>query len=351
MSKTIIVGISVGDINGTGLEVILKCFKDKRMLDLCTPVIFGEQRMTLARKKSLGLDDVFINPISNLKEVKPKKVNLFNSWKSEVKTTLGKSTSEGGKYALISLQKATESLKKKEIDVLVTAPINKDNIQSENFNFPGHTEYLEKQFQGNSLMLMISQDLKIGVVTGHIPLAKVTQSISQELIEQKLQALNTSLIQDFGIRKPKIAVLGLNPHASDNGLLGDEEKKVIIPAIKRTEKNVLAFGPYSADGFFGSNTWHEFDGVLAMYHDQGLIPFKTLSFGQGVNFTSGLDAIRTSPDHGTGFDIASRNIASETSFRQAIYTACDIFKKRKEWQELNKNPLKITAKKPKTREP
>lgn len=342
MKKTVKIGISIGDFNGIGLEVILKCFKDKRLFDFCTPVLFAEQNMIITRKKSLGLDDVFVNSITHVKEAKNKKINVINCWKEQVKTDLGKSSIEAGKYAFTSLKKATQSLKKKEVDVLVTAPINKDNIQSDSFNFPGHTEYLEKQFNGQALMVMISERLRVGLVTGHIPISEVAQHISQELIVQKIHALNVSLIQDFGIRKPKIAVLGLNPHAGDNGLLGKEDKKSIIPAIQQAEQEgTLAFGPYSADGFFGSNSWKAFDAILAMYHDQGLIPFKTLSFGEGVNFTSGLDGIRTSPDHGTGFDIANKNIASETSFRQAIYSACAIFKKRNEWQELNRNPLEI----------
>jgi len=351
MSKPIKLGISIGDTNGVGLEVILKSFKDKRMLDFCTPILFGDYKLAIKIKKQLGLDDVYLNKIHSAKDSKNKKVNVVNCWKEELNPTFGKKTSEGGIYALKSLEQACQSLQNGEVDVLVTAPINKDNIQSEGFKFPGHTEYLEQKFKGNALMLMLSAELRIGVVTGHIPIEEVSKNIRKELIVEKLNAFNQTLKQDFGIRKPKIAVLGLNPHAGDNGLLGKEEEKTIIPAMQTAEENgILSFGPYPADGFFGSNKLSAFDGVLAMYHDQGLIPFKTLSFGNGVNFTSGLPIIRTSPDHGTAFDIAGQNLASETSFIQAIYNACDIYKKRQEWQELNSNPLKTQAKKEKTRE-
>jgi 4-hydroxythreonine-4-phosphate dehydrogenase len=274
----------------------------------------------------------------------------LNCWKEEVKLNLGQNNADGGKYALTSLQSANKALKNGQIDALVTAPINKDNIQSDDFKFPGHTEFLEQEHNGKSLMLMLSDTLRIGVVTGHIPLEKVSKHISTDAILEKLNTLNQSLKQDFGIRKPKIAVLGLNPHAGDNGVIGDEEKETIIPALQKAEdEGLLVFGPYPADGFFGSNKRQAFDGVLAMYHDQGLVPFKTLSFGNGVNFTAGLDIVRTSPDHGTAFDIAGKNQAQESSFRQAVYAACDVFKKRQEWHRLNSNPLKISPKKERSR--
>lgn len=351
MSKPIKLGISIGDTNGVGLEVILKSFKDKRMLDFCTPILFGDYKLAIKIKKQLGLDDVYLNKIQSAKDSKSKKVNVINCWKEELNPTFGKKTSEGGKYALKSLEQASQCLKNGEIDALVTAPINKENIQSDRFQFPGHTEYLEQHFEGKALMLMLCNNLRIGVVTGHIPVADVSKHINQDLIIQKLNSLNQSLKQDFGIRKPKIAVLGLNPHAGDNGLLGKEEGKTIIPAIQKAEeKGILCFGPYPADGFFGSNKLNAFDGVLAMYHDQGLIPFKTLAFGNGVNYTSGLSVVRTSPDHGTAYDIAGQNLASETSFMQAIYKACDIHKKRQEWQSINSNTLQVQSKKEKTRE-
>ncbi len=346
MSIKIKLGISIGDINGIGTEVILKTFRDKRMLDFCTPVIFGDFNMMNELKKRLHFDDLYLNKIQSIEMAKGNTINVINCWKEEVKLNLGQNNSDGGKYALKSLQAANTALKNGQLDALVTAPINKDNIQSDDFKFPGHTEFLEKEHKGKSLMLMLSDNLRIGVVTGHIPLEKVSEHISTDSILDKLNTLNQSLKQDFGIRKPKIAVLGLNPHAGDNGVIGNEEKKTIIPALKKAEEqNILAFGPYPADGFFGSNKRQAFDGILAMYHDQGLVPFKTLSFGNGVNFTAGLDIVRTSPDHGTAFDIAGKNQAQESSFRQAVYTACDVSKKRKEWQELNSNPLKISAKK------
>jgi 4-hydroxythreonine-4-phosphate dehydrogenase len=350
MSRAIKIGISIGDTNGVGLEIILKSFHDKRMLDFCTPILFGDYNLAMNTKKQLGLEDIYLNRIQSLKESKNKKVNVLNCWKETLKPNYG-SKEDGGKYALKSLQKACQALQDGSVDVLVTAPINKENIQSDSFKFPGHTEFLEQQFDGQALMLMLNNDLRIGVVTGHLPLEQVSKHITQELILQKLQLFNQSLIQDFGVRKPKIAVLGLNPHAGDNGLLGKEEEETIIPALQKAEdKGILAFGPYPADGFFGSNKLKAFDGVLAMYHDQGLVPFKTLSFGNGVNFTSGLSVVRTSPDHGTAFDIAGKNIASESSFIQAIYTACDIYKKRQEWQELNSNILPSQPKKEKARE-
>ena len=350
MSKAIKLGISIGDTNGVGLEVILKSFHDKRMLDFCTPILFGDYQLAINTKKQLGLEEINLHKIQSLKESKHNKVNVLNCWKETLSPNYG-SKEKGGKYALKSLEKACQALQNGSIDVLVTAPINKENIQSDSFKFPGHTEFLEQQFEGQALMLMLNKELRIGVVTGHLPLEQVSKHITQELILQKLESFNQSLIQDFGIRKPKIAVLGLNPHAGDNGLLGQEEKKTIIPALQKAEdKGLLAFGPYPADGFFGSDQLKAFDGVLAMYHDQGLVPFKTLSFGNGVNFTSGLSVVRTSPDHGTAFDIAGKNIASESSFIQAIYTACDIYKKRQEWQEHNSNILPSQPKKEKARE-
>jgi 4-hydroxythreonine-4-phosphate dehydrogenase len=286
-----------------------------------------------------------------VKDSKPNKVNVLNCWKETAEPNYGTKNESGGKYALKSLEKASQALKNGEIDALLTAPINKDNIQSDSFKFPGHTEYLEQKFDGKALMLMLCDKLRIGLVTGHLPIDQISKNITQELIIQKLKSFNKSLQQDFGIRKPKIAVLGLNPHAGDNGLLGEEEAKTIIPALQKAEnQGLLSFGPYSADGFFGSNSWKAFDGILAMYHDQGLIPFKTLSFGNGVNFTSGLSVIRTSPDHGTAFDIAGQNKASETSFIQAIYTACDVFKKRQEWRTIHSNTLQSQPPTDKTRE-
>lgn len=340
MKKVIKLAISIGDINGIGLEVILKTFKDKRMFDFCTPIVFAEHHLIQALNQNIGLDKQSFNNIGTIAEAKAKKINVLNCWKERVQPQFGKSTKEGGKLALLSLQAASKALKNSEVDGLVTAPINKDNIQSKDFAFPGHTEFLEHQHQGTALMLMLSEQLRLGVVTGHISLEKVSETISSELIFQKLNIFHQSLVQDFGIRKPKIAVLGLNPHAGDNGLLGNEEQRIIQPSIEKAcDSGMLTFGPYSADSFFSSKNLSAFDGVLAMYHDQGLIPFKTISFGNGVNFTAGLDIIRTSPDHGTGYDIAGKNKAQESSFRQAVYACYDIVKKRQEWTELNNNPL------------
>ena len=341
MQKNLNIGISIGDINGIGLEVVLKTFKDNRMLDICTPIIFGSTKLINDYKKALSLDNISFHSIKNVDQAKTKKINVFECWSENVSLALGKNNEDGGKYAFISLEKATAELVKNTIDALVTAPINKKNIQSDTFSFPGHTEYLADKKKEDVLMLMTTDSLKIGVVTSHIPLGKVTENVNEKSILQKLELFQKSLIQDFGIRKPKIAVLGLNPHAGDSGVLGKEEGKVIVPTIKKAkENNILAFGPYAADSFFGSSLMKKFDGVLAMYHDQGLIPFKTISFGQGVNYSAGLSFIRTSPDHGTAYDIAGKNIADESSFREAIYLACDITKKRQEFKELNTNVLK-----------
>ena len=346
MSKKVRVGVSIGDINGIGMEVIIKTFLDKRMLELCTPIIFGSSKLASLRLKAIGIEDFSFNVIDNHSKANNKKVNLINCWEEEAKITLGENTAEGGKFAFKSLEAATNALQKNEVDVLVTAPINKQNIQSDSFQFPGHTEYLEAKDKRDALMLMLSESMRIGVLTGHLPLKQVSSNISQEKVLEKLRLFNNSLKQDFGIRKPKIAVLGLNPHAGDQGVLGKEEDDIISPALKKTsEENILTFGPYPADSFFGSYKLGAFDGILAMYHDQGLIPFKTLAFGKGVNFTSGLSFVRTSPDHGTAFEIAGENKANEQSFREAVFTACDIYKKRQEFNEIHKNPLPISEKK------
>ena len=346
MSKKVKVGVSIGDINGIGMEVIIKTFMDKRMQMLCTPVIFGSSKVASFHRKIMGVEDFSFNLIENPNKASNKKVNLINCWEEEVKITLGENTSEGGKYAFKSLEAATNALQKGEVDVLVTAPINKQNIQSDSFQFPGHTEYLAAKGKGDALMLMLSESMRIGVVTGHLPLEQVSANISQEKVLEKLRLLNNSLKQDFGIRKPKIAVLGLNPHAGDQGVLGNEEDNIINPALQKAkEENIFSFGPYPADSFFGSDKLGAFDGILAMYHDQGLIPFKTLAFGKGVNFTSGLPFVRTSPDHGTAFEIAGENKANEQSLREAVFTACDIYKKRQEFNEINENPLPVSEKK------
>ncbi|MBK9479444.1 MAG: 4-hydroxythreonine-4-phosphate dehydrogenase PdxA [Bacteroidetes bacterium] len=338
------VGISMGDFNGIGMEVIIKTFMDNRMMQLCTPIVYGASRIASFHRKALGIADFSFNIIREADAANPKMANLINCWDEEIKMELGTSTNLAGEKAIASLELAIADLKSGKIDVLVTAPINKNNVQSANFKFPGHTEYLAEKFDVKDyLMLLVSDDLRIGTVTGHIPLNQVASALSTEKIYTKIKLLNNSLIQDFGIRKPKIAVLGLNPHAGDNGLLGEEETKLIIPAIEKLKsEGIMAIGPYAADGFFGSQVYHQFDGVMAMYHDQGLIPFKAMAFESGVNFTAGLPIIRTSPDHGTGYDIAGKNKASESSFRQAVYLACDLFHQRKQQAGLVANPLKIT---------
>lgn len=337
----IIVGISIGDLNGIGIEVILKTFQDKRMLDFCTPVLFGATKTISFHKKALKLE-VPVQGINSINQVNHSKINVLNIWKEDVKIELGTATKISGKYAAESLAAATKHLKEGKVDVLLTAPINKENIQSEEFNFPGHTEYLEANLEGKSLMILMTDELRIGLITGHIPIAKVAESITPELIKSKVETMHKSLKQDFGISKPKIAVLGLNPHCGDHGVIGKEDDEVIKPTVNKiAATGKLVFGPYAADGFFGSETYNQFDGVLATYHDQGLAPFKALSFGKGVNFTAGLSKIRTSPDHGTGYDIAGKNLANPSSFKEALFTAIQVFKNRKEYNELTEKPLVI----------
>lgn len=336
------VGITHGDINGIGYEIIFKVLSDIRMFDMCTPIVYGSSKVAAYHRKTLNISNFSLNNIRSAEDAHPKRANIINCVDDNIRVELGKATTMGGEAAYSALNQAVSDLKKNKIDVLVTAPIHKKNIQSDQFGFPGHTEFLESEFGNNgSLMLLISDVLKVGVVTGHVPLNEVTNYITKEKIVSKLKILNKSLKEDFTIRKPRIAVLGLNPHAGDNGLLGKEEQDIIIPAIEEAKnKGIIALGPYAADGFFGSNNLSKFDAVLAMYHDQGLIPFKTISFSSGVNFTAGLPVVRTSPDHGTAFEIAGQGVANEESFRQAIYSAIDIFRNRDSYKVLSKNPLK-----------
>lgn len=344
MSEKIKIGISIGDINGIGLEIILKTLTDNQIYDYCTPIVYGTTKVASFYRKSLALGDFSFNVISRPDMASEKRPNMINCWDEDVKIEPGVANGTGGKYAFISLERAVNDLQEGNLDALVTAPINKHNIQSENFNFPGHTEYIQHRTgAADSLMFLVGEDLKVGVVTGHVPLADISRHITKESIMSKLQLMKESLKTDFWVQKPKIAVLGLNPHASDNGLIGSEEKEIIIPAIEEAnDKGVFAFGPYAADGFFGNNSHHKFDAVLAMYHDQGLIPFKYIEFHNGVNFTAGLPVVRTSPDHGTGYDIAGKNMASENSFREALFMAVNIVKRRREMAELTSNPLKIS---------
>ena len=344
MSEKIKIGISIGDVNGIGLEIIIKTLSDSRIYDYCTPIVYGHTKVASFYRRISDVNEFNFNVITHPSQIQPRKPNMINCWSEDVKIEPGTINKEVGKYAFMSLERATTDLLAGDIDALVTAPINKDTIQSESFNFPGHTEYLqERGGAADSLMFLVSDTLRIGVVTGHIPVAKISESITVEGILSKLRLMDASLRKDFWIRKPKIAVLGLNPHASDNGLIGNEEAQTIIPAIEEARANdILAMGPYSADGFFANGTYLQFDAVLAMYHDQGLIPFKQIAFESGVNFTAGLDFVRTSPDHGTAYDIAGKNQASEVSFREALFTAMHIVKHRRETAELNENPLAFT---------
>ena len=337
----IIVGISVGDINGIGIEIILKTFEDKRMLEFCTPVLFASTKLLSYHKKNLKMHNS-IHGINSIDKIAHGKINLMNTWKEEVKIQIGQTTEIGGEFAYKSLEAATDALKNNKVDLLLTAPISKENIQSDNFNFPGHTEYLEDNLEGESLMILMTDEMRIGLITGHIPISEIATTITPELIKQKVNVMYQSLKQDFGINKPKIAVLGLNPHCGDNGIIGKEDDEIIRPTINEIkETGKLVFGPYAADGFFGSKTYKQFDGILAMYHDQGLAPFKALSFGNGVNFTAGLNKVRTSPDHGTGFDIAGKNKANPSSFKEALFASLQIFKNRNQYKELTKNSLKV----------
>ncbi|MEN8123828.1 MAG: 4-hydroxythreonine-4-phosphate dehydrogenase PdxA [Bacteroidota bacterium] len=339
-SGKIKVGISVGDLNGIGIEVILKTFEDNRVLDFCTPIIFGSNRIISYHKKYLNIKTP-INGIEQIQKALNNKLNLVNIWKHNIEIEFGKATETSGKYAFKSLESATNALKKGHIDVLVTAPINKHNIQSDSFNFKGHTEYLEANLSGDSLMVLLTDKIRLGLITGHIPIKDISNSITPELIQKKVGIMYQSLIQDFNIEKPKIAILGLNPHCGDKGVIGIEDDEIIKPTIEKIQSSgKLVYGPFAADSFFGSKTYKNFDGVLAMYHDQGLGPFKTMSFGKGVNFTAGLEFIRTSPDHGTAFEIAGKNIANQSSFSEAVFTAIDIYNKREQYKELIENQLK-----------
>ncbi|MCJ8208163.1 4-hydroxythreonine-4-phosphate dehydrogenase PdxA [Mucilaginibacter sp. RS28] len=344
MSEKLKIGISIGDVNGIGLEVIIKTLAETRIFDYCTPIVYGHTKVASFHRRLANVHDLNFNVINAPAQAQHKKANMINCWEEDVKIEVGAITETGGKYAFLSLERATNDLLSGEIDALVTAPINKENIQNENFHFPGHTEYLQQRDNAaESLMFLVSDTLKVGVVTGHIPVSQVAQSISTEKILNKLRLMNKSLQQDFWVRKPKIAVLGLNPHAGDNGLIGNEEQTIITPAIEEARANdILAFGPYSADGFFANGLYTQFDAVLAMYHDQGLIPFKQIAFEWGVNYTAGLSFVRTSPDHGTAYDIAGKNLASATSFREALFSAIHIVKHRRENEELTENPLKFT---------
>ena len=341
-AENIIVGISIGDLNGIGGEIVLKTFEDQRMLEFCTPVIFASAK-TMSFLKTHFKSAINFHNINNFGQLALEKVNVFNCWNEPVTIKFGAEDVKIGEYAIKSLQKATRALKNNDIDVLVTAPINKHNIQSEAFKFPGHTDYLAQELEGESLMFMVNDSLRVGLLTDHVPLKNIVEHISSELITKKIDTVYNSLEKDFKIRRPKIAVLGINPHTGDNGVIGNEDDAVLRPTLNKIkESGKLVYGPYAADSFFGSNNYKNFDAIIASYHDQGLIPFKTLSFGQGVNYTAGLNKVRTSPDHGTAYEIAGKGEANENSFKEAVFTAIKIFKNRSDFKKLTSNPLKKT---------
>jgi len=336
-----VIGISAGDMNGIGTELIIKTFSDPRLLDLCTPLIFGSNKLINFYRKSIPDINFNYQNTKDFSRIAPKQVNIYNCWEEEIAIVPGQLTDVGGSYAIKSLTMAVEALRDKKIQGLVTAPIHKKNTQSANFNFTGHTPYLKHMFNASDvLMLMVSDNFRVGLVTEHVPVKEIARFITREAIISKLNILRDSLVKDFGIDKPKIAVLGLNPHAGDEGLIGKEDEEIIKPAIKDAKHGMLVFGPYSADAFFARGYHSRFDAVLAMYHDQGLIPFKSLSSGEGVNYTAGLPMVRTSPDHGTAFDIAGKNKADSASFLASIYTCIDIIRNRQEFEDNRKNPMR-----------
>jgi 4-hydroxythreonine-4-phosphate dehydrogenase len=314
------------------------------MLEMCTPIIFANVKILSFLKKQLNLN-VNLHGIDKIEQAIIGKINVLNVWREGVNLEWGVENDVVGKYAVKSFVAATQALKEDKIDVLVTAPMSKANIQSEAFSFPGHTDYLDQELEGDALMFMVQDSLRVGLLTDHVPINEVAKHLTADVIRTKIKTINKSLIQDFGVNKPKIAVLGLNPHSGDNGVIGNEEETIVKPALKKLfDEGILVFGPFSADGFFGSGQYEKYDAVIATYHDQGLIPFKTLSFGKGVNYTAGLNKVRTSPDHGTGYDIAGKGIADATSFTEAIYMALDVFKSRNEYLEMAANPLKVREK-------
>ena len=337
----ITVGITSGDLNGIGYEIIIKSLADQRMCELFTPVVYGTSKAASYHRKTLNINEFNFNIIRKADQASPKKPNMVNLKDEEVKIDLGLATVESGEMAFLALEAAVEDLKRNHINVLVTAPINKHAIRQAGFEFPGHTEYLAARFEAvDHLMIMVSGKMRMGIVTGHLPIREVANNISKDLVMKKTKTFHDSLVRDFNISKPKIALLGLNPHAGENGMIGEEETNIISPVVNELfREGMLVYGPFPADGFFGSSNYREFDGILAMYHDQGMLPFKTLSFESGVNFTAGLPIVRTSPAHGTAYELAGKDMASPDSFREALYLACDIFRNRVLYEELTSNPL------------
>ena len=338
------VGISIGDLNGVGPEIVIKALEDKRMLDFFTPVIFASIK-TMSFFKNHMNSDINFHGIDKFNQLIDSRVNVLNVWKDPVEINFGEESKTIGQYAVKSLESAVQALKNNDIDVLVTAPINKQNIQSDKFKFPGHTNYIAQELNGKSLMFMVSDHLKVGLLTDHVPVEAIGKHITPDLITEKINLIYNSLVMDFQIRRPKIAVLGINPHAGDGGVIGTEDDTILKPTLtKLKDDGMLVYGPYAADTFFGTGNYKNFDAVLAAYHDQGLVPFKTISFGEGVNYTAGLSKIRTSPDHGTAYDIAGKNKADDSSFKQAIFTALKIYNNRNTYKKLIENPLKSAQK-------
>lgn len=337
-----VIGFSCGDINGIGIELMIKTLGDSRMTDICTPVIFCNNKVFNFYRKSLPEFNINLISIKDAGRINHKQLNLFNCWEEDVNITPGILNEIGGKYAVISLTIAAQALKDGKIDGLVTAPIHKKNIQSAEFNFTGHTPFLKNLFGAADVaMFLVAENMRVALLTEHVAVKEIAQHITRENIISKLQIINNSLKRDFGISKPRIAVLALNPHSGDEGLIGKEEEEIIKPAVKEAkQRDIFCFGPYASDAFFARGQHEKFDAVLAMYHDQGLIPFKSLSIGEGVNYTAGLPAVRTSPDHGVAFDIAGSGKADEASFRASIYRCIDIINTRKEYDNQYKNPLK-----------
>jgi 4-hydroxythreonine-4-phosphate dehydrogenase len=341
-----IIGISIGDVNGIGLELIIKSFADVELLDLCTPVIFGSTKAASYHRNAIDMRDFNFNIIKDLSQIKVGKANLINVSDREVKIEFGQISQEAGALALASLDAACTALEEGKVQALVTAPIHKKSMQSDSFRFAGHTDYLEARFKSKALMMLASDDMRMALATVHIPINMVSESLSEDLIVERLQTLAKSLRDDFHLPKGKIAVLALNPHAGDQGVIGEEDEEMVLPAIEKAkEAGIMAFGPFPADSFFGAQMHTKYDAVLAMYHDQGLIPFKAMAFGKGVNYSAGLPIIRTSPDHGTAFDIAGEGKADPSSFRQSLYLAIDLIRNRDISSEINSNPLKIKGRK------
>ena len=343
MNKLPIIGITIGDMNSIAVEVIIKTLNDNRILNYCIPVVYGSPKIISYWRKVLNLNEFQLNIIKHIDQVNPKKANILVCWEEETEIKMGEATAQAGQYAFKALAMATQDAIAGKIDAIVTAPLNKNTVNTPELPFVGHTEFLAQQAGSDHLMVLASDDLKLALATGHVPVKEVASKLSIDGIYKKIILLKESLQKDFGIAKPRIAVLGLNPHAGDNGLLGMEEKDIIIPAIEKAknEKQIFVFGPYPADGFFGSNQYRHFDGILAMYHDQGLVPFKYASFDSGVNVTAGLPFVRTSPDHGTAYAIAGKNEASEQSMRNALFMAIDIWARRNHFTEINSNPLPL----------